>query len=78
MQTVRVAIDVNPRDIPNLVCSDTAQGKEDTGYSAAISEALASALGVREFLHCPERIHELRRFLWEKDQRSEPGFQSLD
>ena len=74
MQTVRVAIDVNPRDIPNLVCSDTAEGKEDTGYSAAISEALANALGVREFRPCPEGIHELRRLLWGKDRRSGPGF----
>ncbi len=77
MQTVRVAIDVNPRDIPDLVCSDATDGKEDTGYSTAISKALADALGVQEFLHCPERIHELRRVLWEKDQKSEPNFQFL-
>ena len=78
MQTVRVAIDVNPRDIPNLVCSNSTDGKEDTGYSTAISEALANALGVQEFLHCPERIHELRRVLWEKDQKSESNFRFLD
>lgn len=78
MQTVRVAIDVNPRDIPNLVCSHLAGSKDDAGYSSAISEALAEALGVQEFLHCPERIHELRRFLWEKDQRSDPDLHSQD
>ena len=76
MQTVRVAIDVNPRDIPNLVCAIGAPSKEDANYSDAISEALANALGVREFLHCPERMNELRRVLWEKDQRAEPGVQS--
>ena len=76
MQNVRVAIDVNPRDIPNLVCSHFTGSKDDAGYSSAISEALAEALGVQEFLHCPERLHELRRVLWEKDQRSESGFQA--
>lgn len=70
MQTVRVAIDVSPRDIPSLVCAHGAKGKDNTGYSGAISEALAKALGVQEFLYCPERIDELRRVLWEKDQRA--------
>ena len=78
MQTVRVAIDVNPRDIPNLVCAIGAHGREDSNYSDAISEALANALGVQEFLHCPERMNELRRVLWEKDQKSEHGLRSTD
>ena len=78
MQTVRVAIDVNPRDIPNRVCSDAMGGKDTTGYSTAISEALANALGVQEFLHCQEREHQLRRVLWEKDQRSDPEYQSVN
>ena len=73
MQTVRVAIDVNPRDIPDLVCAVGAPSREEADYSDAISKALANALGVQEFLHCPERMNELRRVLWEKDQRSEPG-----
>jgi|AP45_3_1055517.scaffolds.fasta_scaffold90475_1 hypothetical protein len=78
MQTVRVAIDVNPRDIPNLVCAQSADIKENPGYSSAISEALANALGVQEFLHQPERIDELRRVLWEKDQRADVSIRVLD
>lgn len=71
MQPIRIALDINPRDVPVLVCSESSDVEEKSEYKGAISEAIAEALGVQEFLHKPERLNELRRFLWEKDQRSE-------
>jgi hypothetical protein len=71
MQPVRIAIEINPRDIPSLVCSDCPDAVTKSGYAAAISEALAEVLGVKDYLHRTNRMNELRRILWEKDQRSE-------
>lgn len=71
MQPVRIALDINPRDIPVLVCSEAPDAESKLGYKGAISEAIAETLGIEEFLHKPERLNELRRILWEKDQRSE-------
>jgi len=71
MQPVRIALDINPCDIPVIVCSEASDADAKSDYNYAISEAIAEVLGVQEFLHKPERLNELRRFLWEKDQRSE-------
>ena len=71
MQPVRIALDINPRDIPVLVCSESPEDEAKSEYKSAISEAIAEALGIQEFLNKPERLNELRRILWEKDQRSE-------
>ena len=69
MQSVRIAIDIDTKDIPNLVCNGEQEDK--FAYESVISKTLAEALGLQEFLHCPERVNEVRRIIWEKDQRSE-------
>ncbi len=69
MQSVKVVVDINPRDIPTLICSkEPHETTPEATYTCAIAQSIAEALGVAEFLHQPERIHELRRILWEKDQ----------
>ena len=67
MQAIRVTVEVNPRDIPSLVCTDYAGSNSDSRYTAAIAQAVAENLGVEEFLGKPEMIDELRRCLWRKD-----------
>lgn len=66
MQPVTVNITIQSRHIPHLVCSDYSQAESDGAYDAVIAEAVAKTLGVEEFLFHPERIHELRRLLWEQ------------
>ena len=69
MQSIKVMIDVNPRDIPTLICSEEPlESTLDAQYTSAIAQSVAETLGVSEFLHHPERVHELRRILWEMDQ----------
>ncbi len=66
MQPLSISIEVNTRDIPQLVCSTySAETNPNAGYASAIAQAIAEALGVQEFLRKPERVNELRRKLWE-------------
>lgn len=64
MKPVSVTITIQPQDIPALVCSERCEETPAPGYSRAIAEALASSLGVQDFLFQPQRIYELRRHLW--------------
>lgn len=66
MQAIHVTVEVNPRDIPSLVCTDYAGGNSGDRYTAAIAQAVAESLGVLEFLGRPDKIDELRRSLWNK------------
>ena len=68
MQAIYVTVEVNPRDIPSLVCTDHAGSSAGDRYTAAIAQAVAENLGVQEFLGRPDKIDELRRCLWRKDQ----------
>ena len=67
MQAIHVTVEVNPRDIPSLVCTDYAGISAGDRYTAAIAQAVAENLGVEEFLGRPDKIDELRRCLWKKD-----------
>ena len=67
MQAIHVTVEVNPRDIPSLVCADYTNSGSSDRYTAAIAQAVAENLGVEEFLGRPDRIDELRRCLWKKD-----------
>jgi hypothetical protein len=67
MQAIHVTVEVNPRDIPSLVCTDYTSSSAGDRYTAAIAEAVAENLGVQEFLGRPDKIDELRRCLWNKD-----------
>ncbi len=67
MQSIRIAINVDYRDISALVCSKHASGTLEDRYTRAVGEAIAQAFDVREFLSNPNRIHELERLMWERD-----------
>ena len=66
MQAIHVTVEVNPRDIPSLVCADYTDSGSSDRYTAAIAQAVAENLGVQEFLGRPDKIDELRRCLWNK------------
>ena len=46
MQAIHVTVEVNPRDIPSLVCTDYASSSAGDKYTAAIAEAVAENLGI--------------------------------
>lgn len=65
MQSFKITIDVNPKYVPALVCRDYSDvDNNDSGYQ--IAAAVADALGIKEYLSQPERIYELRRWVWER------------
>jgi len=66
MQPISVNIAVQAMHVPALVCGDYSEQDGGASYSPVVAVALAQALGVEEFLFQPERIHELRRLLWEQ------------
>ena len=66
MQPISVNIAVQAMHVPALVCGDYSGQDPGTSYNSVVALALAQALGVEEFLFKPERIHELRRLLWEQ------------
>ena len=68
MRPIKVTIDVDPQKIPELVCSDySLQANSGTHQIAA---AVAKALGIEEYLSRPDRIYELRRWVWERGNTS--------
>ena len=73
MQPVRIAINIHPRDIPDLLCANTMSEGRMHEYVAAIAEAVAEELDLEEFLARPGRIHELRRLLWERSAAWQGG-----
>ena len=68
MQAIRVAINIEPRDIPDLLCARRVDDSRLAEYVTALAEAVAEELGLQEFLSRPNRVHELRRILWERDE----------
>ena len=68
MQALRVAINIEPRDFPDLLCARRVDDSRLAEYVSALAEALAEELGLQEFLSRPDRVHELRRILWERDE----------
>ena len=68
MRPIKVMIDVDPQKIPELVCGDHSM-QADSG-THQIAEAVAKALGIEEYLSRPDRIYELRRWVWERGNTS--------
>lgn len=71
MQPISVNVAVQALHVPALVCGDYSTQDPSVSYNSAVAVAVAQALGVEEFLFKPERIHELRRLLWEKSNAGE-------
>ena len=64
MQPIKITIDVDPQKIPDLVCSDYSVHSDDGSRQIAV--AVAKALGIEDYLSQPDRIYELRRWMWER------------
>ena len=64
MRPIKVTIDVDPQKIPDLVCSDYSLHPSDGTQQIAV--AVAKALGLEDYLYQPDRIYELRRWMWER------------
>ena len=73
MRPIKVTIDVDPQKIPDLVCCD--YSVQANSSSQQIAVAVAKALGLEDYLYQPERIYELRRWMWE--QGNSVSFSSL-
>ena len=69
MRPIKVTIDVDPQKIPELVCSDYSMQADSSTHQLAT--AVAKALGIEEYLSRPDRIYELRRWVWERGNTSE-------
>jgi len=67
VRPIKVTIDVDPQTIPELVCCDYSE-HPDNG-TEQIATAVAEALGIEDFLSQPDRIYELRRWMWERGDR---------
>lgn len=63
MRPIKITIYVDPQKIPELVCSDYST-QADSG-NEQLAAAVAKILGIEDFLSQPERIYELRRWMWE-------------
>ena len=68
MRPIKVTIDVDPQTIPELVCCDYSE-HPDNG-TEQFATAVAEALGLEDFLSQPDRIYELRRWMWERGNTS--------
>ena len=64
MRPIKITIDVDPQKIPELVCSDYSVHADSGSEQLAI--AVAKVLGIEDYLSQPDRIYELRRWMWEK------------
>lgn len=67
MQPISVNVAVQAMHVPALICSNYSGQDPSVSYSSVVAAAVAQALGIEDFLFKPERIHELRRLLWEKN-----------
>ena len=67
MRPIKVTIDVDPQKIPDLVCRD--YSAQANSSSQQIAVAVAKSLGLEDYLYQPERIYELRRWMWERANR---------
>lgn len=63
MRPIKVTIDVDPQKIPELVCSDYSVQADSGNEQLAL--AVAKILGIEDYLSQPDRIYELRRWMWE-------------
>ena len=73
MRPIKVTIDVDPQKIPDLVCRDYSMHANSGSQQIAI--AVAKALGIEDYLSQPDRIYELRRWMWEKGDALSLPFQ---
>ena len=73
VRPIKVTIDVDPQKIPDMVCCDYSLHPNDGTEQIAV--AVAKALGLEDYLYQPERIYELRRWMWE--QGNNVSFSSL-
>lgn len=64
MRPIKVTIDVDPQKIPELVCCDYSVHANSSSQQIAV--AVAKSLGLEDYLYQPERIYELRRWMWER------------
>ena len=78
MQTLKVQIDIESKDISSLICSDPSDATLENRYTLAVATSLANSLHLKDFLFRPERINELRRTLWERDQITPVPFDSVE
>lgn len=63
MNPIKITIELDPQKIPELVCADHSLLADDITEQIAI--AIAEALGIEDYLSQPDRIYELRRWMWE-------------
>ena len=68
MRPIKVTIDVDPQKIPDLVCYDYTESANSGTHQ--IATAVARALGIEDYLSRPDRIYELRRWVWERGNTS--------
>ena len=66
MDTISVNVAVQAMHVPALVCGNYSKQDPSLSYDSVVAVAVARALGLEDFLFKPERIHELRRLLWER------------
>jgi len=66
MEPISVNVAVQSMHVPALVCGNYSEQDPSLSYNSVVAVAVAQALGLEDFLFKPERIHELRRLLWEK------------
>ena len=64
MRPIKVTIGVDPQKIPDLVCCDYSVDANSSSQQIAI--AVAKELGLEDYLYQPDRIYELRRWMWER------------
>ena len=64
MRPIKVTIDVDPQKIPDLVCCDYSVHANSSSQQIAV--AVAKELGLEDYLYQPDRIYELRRWMWER------------
>jgi len=55
---------VDPQKIPDLVCCDYSVNANSSSQQIAV--AVAKELGLEDYLNQPDRIYELRRWMWER------------
>ena len=60
-----MTIDLDGRHVPELVCMGYPSALSGNEHVAAIAKAMAKSLGIEEYLGRADRIHELRRAMWE-------------
>jgi hypothetical protein len=65
MRPVTMTIDLDGRHVPELVCMGYPAAISGNEHVAATAKAIAKSLGIEEYLGRADRIHELRRTMWE-------------